>query len=183
MLLFAIYCDSLSLVVIHSHLLYHSLSLVVSRCHSLCRSLLFIVIGCHSLPLDVPLVCLFMNDRHRTCSVKKRCQHHRKTPMLKSVFNKIAGVQPYNFIKRRLQHRCFSCQNSGIFKSIYFKEHLKNKEHLPTAASCVSEAKYAYVINCHTRWNQLYISTIVSEKCSCFVLCLKFSSLFYEIFV
>ena len=42
-------CHSLSLVVI----LCHSLSLVVIRCHSLY----------HSLSLDVPLVCLFINDQ------------------------------------------------------------------------------------------------------------------------
>ena len=103
--------------------------------------------------------------------------------MLEPVFNKIAGVQAYNFIKMRLQHRGFSCENSRIFKSTYFKEHLKNKEHLPTAASCLSEARYPYPINCHTRWNQLHISTMVLPKRSCLVLCLKCSSLFYEIFV
>ena len=72
-----------------------------------------------------------------------------------------------------------SWENWRIFKSTYFKKHLKNKEHLPTAASCLSEAKYVYPINCHKLWNQLYISTMVLPKRSCFVLCLKFSSLFY----
>ena len=91
--------------------------------------------------------------------------------MLEPVFKKIAGVQAYNFIKMILQHRGFSFEKSRIFKSTYFKEHLKNKEHLSTAASCPSEAKYAYPINCHSRWNQLYISTMVLQKRSCFVLC------------
>ena len=63
--------------------------------------------------------------------------------LLEPVFNKIGGVQAYNFMKMRLQYRDFSCENSRIFKSTYFKEHLKNKAHLPTAASCLSEAKYA----------------------------------------
>ena len=27
--------------------------------------------------------------------------------MLESYFNKVAGLQAYNFIKKRLQHRCF----------------------------------------------------------------------------
>ena len=92
-------CHSLSFVLTCCTTRCHSLSLVVIRCAARCYSLSFVVIRCHSLSLDVPLVCLFMNDRHRTCSVKKRCQkfceHHRKTPMLESVFNKIAGVQAY----------------------------------------------------------------------------------------
>ena len=52
---------------------YHSLPLVVTRCitrcHSLCHflsllvpSLSFAVTRCHLLSLDVPLVCLFIND-------------------------------------------------------------------------------------------------------------------------
>ena len=31
----------------------------------------------------------------------------RKTPVAESLFNKVAGLQPCNFIKYRLQHRCF----------------------------------------------------------------------------
>ena len=54
--LIAICCHSLSLVVLLlvtlCHLLHHSLSFVVTRCTT----------RCHSLSLDVPLVCLFIND-------------------------------------------------------------------------------------------------------------------------
>ena len=32
---------------------------------------------------------------------------HRKTPVLESFFNRFAGLQACNFIKKRLQHRCF----------------------------------------------------------------------------
>ena len=32
---------------------------------------------------------------------------HRKTPVLESLFDKVAVLQPSNFIKDRLQHRCF----------------------------------------------------------------------------
>ena len=46
------------------------------------------------------------------------------TPMFPSVFNKTAGGQAYNFIKRRLQHRCFSVKNLKFFKKKDFKEHL-----------------------------------------------------------
>ena len=39
---------------------------------------------------------------------KKRCPWkfrniHRKTPVLESLFNKVAGLKAYNFIKKRLQ--------------------------------------------------------------------------------
>ena len=50
------------------HLLYHSLLLVVTRCitrcHSLYHLLSFVVTRCHSMSLDVPLVCLFINDNY-----------------------------------------------------------------------------------------------------------------------
>ena len=57
---------SFSLVVICYTTLCHSLSFVVTRCSTRCHSLSLFVIGCHSLyqslSLDVPLVCLFIND-------------------------------------------------------------------------------------------------------------------------
>ena len=72
---FAVACGhSLSFIVTH----YHSLSLIVllvvthctTRCHSLYHSLLFVVTRCHllyhSFSLDVPLVCLFINDHFVT---------------------------------------------------------------------------------------------------------------------
>ena len=76
-----------SLVVIRCHSLYHPLSFLVTRCYSLlflvtrCHSLSFVVTRCHSLyhsfslvvplvvtrchslSLNVPLVCLFINNR------------------------------------------------------------------------------------------------------------------------
>ena len=35
------------------------------------------------------------------------CKFYRKTPVLESIFNKVAGLKACNFIKKRLQHRCF----------------------------------------------------------------------------
>ena len=64
--LFVIRCHSLSLVVTRCTIRWHSLSLVVPlvviRCHSLYHSLSLVVTRCHSLSLDVPFVCLFIND-------------------------------------------------------------------------------------------------------------------------
>ena len=65
------------------------------------------------------------------CS-KKFCNIHRKTPMLESLFNKVAGLQGCSFIKKRLQHRCFFCEYYKLFKNSYFEEHLK------TAASVLN---------------------------------------------
>ena len=54
--------QSLWLAVVHCHWL----SLVVTRCTTGCHSFSLVIIRCiiqcHSLPLDVSLVCLFMND-------------------------------------------------------------------------------------------------------------------------
>ena len=35
------------------------------------------------------------------------CNIHRKTPVLESLFSKIASMEAYKFIKKRLQHRFF----------------------------------------------------------------------------
>ena len=53
---------SLSFVVTRCTTRCHSLSLVVIRCHLLYHSMSLVVIRCHLLSLDVPLVCLFIND-------------------------------------------------------------------------------------------------------------------------
>ena len=38
---------------------------------------------------------------------EKFSKFHRKTPVLESLFNKVAVLKTYNFIKKMLQHRCF----------------------------------------------------------------------------
>ena len=37
-----------------------------------------------------------------------------------SLFNKVAGVKAYNFIKKRLRHRCFPVNTAKIFKNSFF---------------------------------------------------------------
>ena len=39
--------------------------------------------------------------------LKNFCKLHMKTPVLESLFNKVAGLQDCNFIKKRFLHRCF----------------------------------------------------------------------------
>ena len=39
--------------------------------------------------------------------VFKNSQYYRKISVLESFFNKVASLKAYNFIKKRLRHRCF----------------------------------------------------------------------------
>ena len=47
---------------------------------------------------------------------------HRKTPVLESRFNKIAGR---NFIKDRLQRKCFPVKFAKFLRTPFFTEHLR----------------------------------------------------------
>ena len=59
-------CHYLSFVVTRCHSLSLVVPLVVIRCHSLSFVATRFITRCHSLSLDVPLVCLFINDQKRT---------------------------------------------------------------------------------------------------------------------
>ena len=39
----------------------------------------------------------------------------RKTPMLESLFDKVAGLRDYNFIEKILQHKCFPVNIAKVF--------------------------------------------------------------------
>ena len=41
--------------------------------------------------------------------------------MFESLFNKVAGLQPSNFIKERLQHRCFPVNNAEFLRTPILK--------------------------------------------------------------
>ena len=65
----------------------------------------------------------------------KRCfwkfsNNNWKTPVLESLFNK--GLETCDFIKKRLQHRCFhvNIENWKNFKNSYFEEHLRTAAFL-----------------------------------------------------
>ena len=49
------------------------------------------------------------------------CIIHRKTPVLESLFDKVAVLQPINFIKKRLQHRCFPVNIEKFLKTSILK--------------------------------------------------------------
>ena len=47
---------------------------------------------------------------------------HRKTPVLESFFkNENADLQSSNFIKKRLQHRCFSVNIAKFLRALVLK--------------------------------------------------------------
>ena len=48
-----------------------------------------------------------------------------KTPVLEPLFDKVAGSQTYNFIKKRLQHRCFPVKYAKYLGTPFFTEDLR----------------------------------------------------------
>ena len=49
--------------------------------------------------------------------VLKVCNIHRKTPVLESLFSKVASLEAYKFIKKRLQHRCFPVNIANFLRT------------------------------------------------------------------
>ena len=56
----------------------------------------------------------------KRCSLKLR-NISRKTPVLGSVFNKVADLQNCKYIKKRLQHRCFERNLRKFLRTIFLK--------------------------------------------------------------
>ena len=52
---------------------------------------------------------------------RKILQVHRKTPVLEFRFNKVTVFKTSNFIKKRLQHSCFSVKFAKFLKSAILK--------------------------------------------------------------
>ena len=51
----------------------------------------------------------------------KVCNIHRKTPVLESLFNKVARLEAYKFMKKRLQRRCFPVNIANFLSKFYLK--------------------------------------------------------------
>ena len=60
----------------------------------------------------------------KICSYKFR-NIHRRTHLLESLFNKVAGLQACNFIKKRLQHKCFPMNILKFLRAAIFIEDLR----------------------------------------------------------
>ena len=65
----------------------------------------------------------FTNVLKSRCSKKFR-KFHQKTAALEFLFNKAEGPQPCNFIKKRLQHRCFPVKFVKSLKTPFSTVHL-----------------------------------------------------------
>ena len=48
---------------------------------------------------------------------------HKKTPVLESLFDKVAGLKAYNFNKKRLLRRCFPVNIAKFLRAALFIEH------------------------------------------------------------
>ena len=57
---------------------------------------------------------------HKTCSEKFR-YIHRVAPMLEFLFNKVVDFQACNFIKNRLQRRCFLVNIVQFLRTTFLK--------------------------------------------------------------
>ena len=53
--------------------------------------------------------------------VLKVCNIHRKTPVLESLFGKVASLEAYKFIEKRLQNRCFPVNIANFLRKFYLK--------------------------------------------------------------
>ena len=55
----------------------------------------------------------------------KISQVSQETPVLESLFNKVAGLNACNFVKNRLQHRCFAMKFVKFLITPFLTEHLR----------------------------------------------------------
>ena len=53
--------------------------------------------------------------------VLKVCNIHRETPVLEPLFSKVASLEAYKFIKKRLQHTCFPVNIANFLRKFYLK--------------------------------------------------------------
>ena len=65
-------------------------------------------------------ICLIIRSNHRRCSIKEAAQ--RKTLVLESLFDKVAALHACNFIKKRLQHRCFAVNIAKFLRTLILKK-------------------------------------------------------------
>ena len=57
--------------------------------------------------------------------LQNRCSWKIKTPVLESLFTKVANLEAWNFIRKRIQHKCFPVKFEKILRARFFTEHLR----------------------------------------------------------
>ena len=53
--------------------------------------------------------------------------------MLEPLFNKVAGLQVSNFIKKKLHHRCFPSNIEKFLRTSFFENHLRTAASVATS--------------------------------------------------
>ena len=96
-------------------------------------------------------------NSHRRCSVKivllKISQLSQETPVLESLFNKVAGLQG-NYIKKISQHRYFPVNNAKFLRTSILKNicvrlllvFCKNRNVTPKFSSYIELEKKGYAV-------------------------------------
>ena len=88
------------------------------------------------------------------CCVKKKCSKnfsnfHRKTTALEATFNRVAGLQIYNFIKKSHQQKCFP-ENFSKFLGKWF-----------ILKGCSSYTASSYLFRPSKSWSMLYHGSVL----------------------
>ena len=74
---------------------------------------------------------------YKTSYSQKFRNIHREAPLLESLFYKVADLQTFNFIKKRLQPSCFPFIVK-IWRNTYFEEHLRTAaSELTSRSNCL----------------------------------------------
>ena len=71
--------------------------------------------------------------------------------MLESLFNKVAGLRPANFLKRE-SNTVFFCEICEIFKNTYFEEHLRMTDCFSDLKQGIRAYRFkenSHLENCH----------------------------------
>ena len=81
---------------------------------------------------------------------------------MESLFNKVAGLKACNFIKKRLQHRCFLVNIAKFLRIHYWQNTSRRLLLKTTTITSITQIKPCFVGKCLT-WNILPV-TALSEN-------------------
>ena len=99
------------------------------------------------------------------CSKKFRAIH-RKTSVLESFLNKVAGLKTCNFIKKTLT-QSFSCEYCEIFKNKFFIEHLRWLGVIPEKEMFSFLLLHRYLLFPFFYWNIYFKYIYIARVCFC----------------
>ena len=96
--------------------------------------------------------------RHK--SSEKFHKFHWKTIALESLLNKVAGPDEHNFIKKRLQHRCFPLKFAKFLRTSFSTVHLrytlafKNNQEWQFVQRFFNDISHAQQVSDHLQLSQ-----------------------------